>query len=148
MIYGYIRVSSDKQTVENQRFEINNFCERNSITIDGWIEETISGTKAYNKRQLVAHYSSINLIKRASVFLSTLQILAIFLRDIPIDNNSEIKHLFPYNFNFSTGVFFPAGRPNVIPSAFLRARASFVLWLIRFRSISAESPKANANTLL
>ena len=23
MVYGYIRVSSDKQTVENQRFEIN-----------------------------------------------------------------------------------------------------------------------------
>ena len=52
MIYGYIRVSSDKQTVENQRFEINNFCERENIKIDGWIEETISGTKAYNKRQL------------------------------------------------------------------------------------------------
>lgn len=28
MIYGYIRVSSDKQTVENQRFEINNFCKK------------------------------------------------------------------------------------------------------------------------
>ena len=27
MIYGYIRVSSDKQTVENQRFEIKNFCD-------------------------------------------------------------------------------------------------------------------------
>lgn len=52
MIYGYIRVSSDKQTVENQRFEINNFCERNKLQIDGWIEETISGTKAYNKREL------------------------------------------------------------------------------------------------
>ena len=52
MIYGYIRVSSDKQTVENQRFEINNFCEREKIKIDGWIEETISGTKAYDKRQL------------------------------------------------------------------------------------------------
>ena len=52
MIYGYIRVSSDKQTVENQRFEINNFCEKNDMQIDGWIEETISGTKAYNKRQL------------------------------------------------------------------------------------------------
>ena len=52
MIYGYIRVSSDKQTVENQRFEINNFCEREHLHIDGWIEETISGTKAYNKRQL------------------------------------------------------------------------------------------------
>ena len=52
MIYGYIRVSRDKQTVENQRFEINNFCEKNEMKIDGWIEETISGTKAYNKRQL------------------------------------------------------------------------------------------------
>ena len=52
MIYGYIRVSSDKQTVENQRFEINNFCQREGMVIDGWIEETISGTKAYNKRQL------------------------------------------------------------------------------------------------
>ncbi len=52
MIYGYIRVSSDKQTVENQRFEINNFCNRKELCIDGWIEETISGTKAYNKREL------------------------------------------------------------------------------------------------
>lgn len=52
MIYGYIRVSSDKQTVENQRFEINNFCTRQELIIDGWIEETISGTKAYNKRAL------------------------------------------------------------------------------------------------
>ena len=52
MMYGYIRVSSDKQTVENQRFEINNFCRKNNFVIDGWIEETISGTKAYNKREL------------------------------------------------------------------------------------------------
>ena len=52
MIYGYIRVSSDKQTVENQRFEINNFCKRNKLVIDGWIEETISGMKSYNKREL------------------------------------------------------------------------------------------------
>ncbi len=52
MIYGYIRVSSDKQTVENQRFEISNFCDKEDLNIDGWIEETISGTKAYNKREL------------------------------------------------------------------------------------------------
>jgi DNA invertase Pin-like site-specific DNA recombinase len=59
MIYGYIRVSSDKQTVENQRFEINNFCKREQLSIDGWIEETISGTKAYNKRQLGALLTKI-----------------------------------------------------------------------------------------
>ena len=34
MIYGYIRVSSDKQTVENQRFEIKNFCDNQNIKID------------------------------------------------------------------------------------------------------------------
>ena len=52
MIYGYIRVSSDKQTVENQRFEITNVCQKQKLSIDDWIEETISGTKAYNKREL------------------------------------------------------------------------------------------------
>jgi len=52
MIYGYIRVSSDKQTVENQRFEIEQFAHRENIVIDGWIEETISGTKDYDKRKL------------------------------------------------------------------------------------------------
>ena len=49
MTFGYICVSSDKQTVENQRFEINNFCKRELIEIDGWIQETISGTKKYDK---------------------------------------------------------------------------------------------------
>ena len=52
MIYGYIRVSSDKQTVENQRFEINNFCKQRNLLVNDWIEETISGTKNYTKRQL------------------------------------------------------------------------------------------------
>ena len=52
MIYGYIRVSSDKQTVENQRFEINNFGKKEELVINDWIEETISGTKNYTKRQL------------------------------------------------------------------------------------------------
>ena len=52
MNYGYIRVSSDKQTVENQRFEILRFCEKEQIKVDGWIEETVSGVKNYDKRQL------------------------------------------------------------------------------------------------
>jgi DNA invertase Pin-like site-specific DNA recombinase len=52
MIYGYIRVSTDKQTVENQRFEINRFCERHTMVVDKWIEETISGNKDVEKRKL------------------------------------------------------------------------------------------------
>jgi len=52
MIYGYIRVSTDKQNVDNQRFEINRFCTLNNLNIDQWIEETISGTKSPEKRLL------------------------------------------------------------------------------------------------
>lgn len=52
MIYGYIRVSTDKQTTENQRFEIQTFAERQNIVIDEWIEETISSTKDLQKRKL------------------------------------------------------------------------------------------------
>ena len=52
MTYGYIRVSTDKQTVENQKFEITNFCKREKLQVDGWIEETISGSKNYDKRKL------------------------------------------------------------------------------------------------
>ena len=52
MIYGYIRVSTDKQTLENQKFEITEFCKKQDIKIDDWVEETISGTKPYNKRAL------------------------------------------------------------------------------------------------
>lgn len=52
MIYGYIRVSTDKQTVENQRFEINQFCENQKMVVTKWIEETISGTKSIEERQL------------------------------------------------------------------------------------------------
>jgi DNA invertase Pin-like site-specific DNA recombinase len=52
MIYGYIRVSTDKQTVDNQRFEIERFCSNNNLYIEQWIEETISGTKSPDKRLL------------------------------------------------------------------------------------------------
>jgi DNA invertase Pin-like site-specific DNA recombinase len=52
MVYGYIRVSTDKQTVENQRFEIQRFCKTEKKRINKWIEEKISGTKEPEKRQL------------------------------------------------------------------------------------------------
>lgn len=52
MIYGYIRVSTDRQTVENQRFEISEFCKKQEIVVDKWIEETISGTKEVENRKL------------------------------------------------------------------------------------------------
>ena len=52
MIYGYIRVSTDKQNVENQRFEIENHCKERGMIVNAWIEETISGTKKIDQRKL------------------------------------------------------------------------------------------------
>ena len=49
MIYAYIRVSTDKQTLENQRFEINRFAKQRDFQIDVWVEETVSGTRSAKK---------------------------------------------------------------------------------------------------
>ena len=52
MVYGYVRVSTDKQTTENQRFEIEKFTKSRNMRIDRWVDETISGTKVIADRQL------------------------------------------------------------------------------------------------
>ena len=68
MIYGYIRVSSDKQTVENQRFEINGFCHKNEMVIDRWLEETITGTKKVENRALGR---LLNKMKKDDILICT-----------------------------------------------------------------------------
>ena len=52
MIYGYLRVSTEKQFIENQKFEINRFADENNMKIDKWISESISGTIVIKKRKL------------------------------------------------------------------------------------------------
>lgn len=52
MIYGYVRVSTDRQSTENQRFEIANFAKENGLRIEQWVDETISGTIQASSRLL------------------------------------------------------------------------------------------------
>lgn len=52
MIYGYIRVSTAKQTVQNQKLAIREYCRRNRLRNIQWVAETISGTKKVEKRKL------------------------------------------------------------------------------------------------
>ena len=61
-----IRVRTDKQTIENQKFEITNFCTREKLNVDGWIEETISGTKNYDKRKLG---ELLNIVKKGDLII-------------------------------------------------------------------------------
>ncbi|MFV8339613.1 master DNA invertase Mpi family serine-type recombinase [Flavobacterium sp. LB3P21] len=51
MNFGYIRVSTDKQTTKNQKFEIKNFARDKNILMDEWIEEKISATKKLDDRK-------------------------------------------------------------------------------------------------
>ncbi len=52
MIYGYVRVSTDKQTTENQTWEIRKFCQKEGLCVDLWVEETVSATKSLKIRKL------------------------------------------------------------------------------------------------
>ena len=52
MIYAYIRTSTDKQNNANQRFEIERFAAQNKLSINKWVEETISSKKDLEERKL------------------------------------------------------------------------------------------------
>lgn len=54
MIVAYLRVSTDKQTPENQRNEIERFAAERNIHIDKWIVEVASGRKRGRDRKLGA----------------------------------------------------------------------------------------------
>lgn len=51
-IVGYIRVSTDKQNTEHQKYEIKQFAHKQDINIDQWVIETISSRKPLHKRKL------------------------------------------------------------------------------------------------
>jgi DNA invertase Pin-like site-specific DNA recombinase len=52
MVYAYLRISTDKQTLENQKYEILNFANGKKLIVDKWVEETASGTIKYTNREL------------------------------------------------------------------------------------------------
>lgn len=43
--FAYIRISTDKQDIKNQKHKINEYAAKNGVKIDKWIEETISSRK-------------------------------------------------------------------------------------------------------
>lgn len=51
-VVAYLRVSTEKQFLENQRVEILRFAERNGLIIDRWYTETVSGSVNTKNRKL------------------------------------------------------------------------------------------------
>jgi DNA invertase Pin-like site-specific DNA recombinase len=52
MTIAYIRVSTQIQTCQGQRFEIENWSVRSGIFINSWVEEKVSGMKNLHERTL------------------------------------------------------------------------------------------------
>ena len=52
MIYGYIRVSTSKQSYAHMEREMKEYAAKNELIIDKWVEETISSRKPLHKRKL------------------------------------------------------------------------------------------------
>lgn len=52
MVIAYLRVSTEKQFLANQKEEIVRFAEKNELFIDRWYTETVSGTVSSKDRKL------------------------------------------------------------------------------------------------
>ena len=68
MIYGYIRVSTDSQTVQNQKIQIKKYCKEKRLHNIKWFSETISGTIAPEKRKLGELFE---MVKEGDVIICT-----------------------------------------------------------------------------
>lgn len=54
MIIGYLRISTGKQNLSNQRDEIERFAQGKNIQIDNWVTEIVSGSKCGKERKLAS----------------------------------------------------------------------------------------------
>ncbi len=66
MNYAYLRVSSDKQSIDNQKYEILKYCDKHNIKVDHWIEEKISTRKKLKERKL---YDLLDRLNKEDVLI-------------------------------------------------------------------------------
>lgn len=77
---AYLRVSTDRQTLENQRSEISRFANKNGIKVDRWVEEIVSGKVKDSDRKL--GHTLKRLKKGDTLIISELSRLSRTLLDI------------------------------------------------------------------
>ena len=68
MIFAYIRVSTEKQNTENQRFELQRLAKDRQWNIDQWTEETISSMEKLEARKL---FALLNYLRAGDMLIIT-----------------------------------------------------------------------------
>ena len=121
-ITGYIRVSSNKQTLEHQEFEIKKFAKSQKIKIDRWVEEKISSRKPLAKRQLG---QLLNELKEGDILIaceisrlgrSLLEVIPIL--ESCLNKNCQVQHMLKNPFYYGVmrvkKKFYPHKYPPLI----------------------------------
>ncbi len=79
-VYAYLRVSTDKQDLENQRMEITAYATRQGLEMSEWLEVEISSRKDIGKRRIV---ELVDRLKRGDVLVvSEVSRLARSMREV------------------------------------------------------------------
>jgi len=87
--YAYIRVSTDKQETENQKFEILKYANERKLGNVEFVEETVSGRKSWKDRKIGALISELcrgdilivtELSRLGRSMLEIMELLSILLR--------------------------------------------------------------------
>jgi DNA invertase Pin-like site-specific DNA recombinase len=60
MVFAYIRVSTTTQDVQNQKFVILEFCNREGLKIDQWLEISVSSRKSTKERRIDELLETVN----------------------------------------------------------------------------------------
>lgn len=68
MVVAYLRVSTEKQFLANQREELLRFAEKNGLKIDKWYTETVSGSVSSKERKLSG---MLNRMQRGDTLIVT-----------------------------------------------------------------------------
>lgn len=80
MVVGYIRVSTEKQHLENQVDEIERYARQNGLSVDHWVSEIVSGKKNVTGRKLGRLITRMN--KDDTLIVSEISRLSRTLTDI------------------------------------------------------------------
>lgn len=68
MVIAYLRVSTEKQHLENQKGEINRYVTNRNLSIDRWVEEVVSGKTDKGVRRLG---KAISQLKKGDILIVT-----------------------------------------------------------------------------
>ncbi len=156
MTYAYLRVSTEKQTVENQRFEIQNWANQRNLIIDSFIEEIMSGGVAIGHRKLGAlakelKEGDILIVSELSRLGRSLLNVMSFL-NLCIENNIRIfsiKENFEFADNINSKVLaFAFSLAAEIERKLISQRTKEALALRKSQGVVLGRPKGKKNSTL